>query len=215
MSYVLKSGLSKTVIYNTIVDHNTSGVPLPPVCECRFSEDRDGYRLFFGGSVISRCVFLTFYRGVGLVFFYARGEELGSPAGVPFGYLSERGLLEEGDVMVTVLKSRLSKTAVYDAVLDHSPGGVPLPPVCRCDFRRYRGFYQLFFRDSENRDWCASLGMRRGSCRVRFSRVFYDGDGCFYSHAYFLRPVEVSPVYLRKRGMVRSVPRDSLPDRPF
>lgn len=102
--YCLKSGLSKTKIYNVIRQYDTSGIPLPSIRKCEFSHRRDNYwftwyhnnaewKVYF--SVFhGECTFTTLrYPDRGWMEFNT-GERF-STVVVPFEYLRDNGFLRE------------------------------------------------------------------------------------------------------------------------
>lgn len=100
MGYTLKSGLSKAVIYNTVIDHNDTGIRLPPIWRCIFRYLRNRYWLEFtvAGHIfqvylfphfgtVRFCIYETLDDGASLHY------KQSSMVTVPHDYLLKHGML--------------------------------------------------------------------------------------------------------------------------
>ena len=103
MGYMLKSGLSKSVIYNAVQDHDTSGTVLPSLRKCEFRKYRNSYWLSFYDGTYSWEILLCQFSG-SVCFRFTRCEYLDNDVNhytpcsllsVPFEYCLEHGMLRE------------------------------------------------------------------------------------------------------------------------
>ena len=101
------------------------------------------------------------------------------------------------------LKSGITKTAIYNAVLLHDTGSVSLPPLRKCDFRKYRHSYWLeFYQDGYH--WEVFFTQWDGRVVYSVTRYEYADDGsCLRYETLSFQSIPFE--YLQEHDMLREV----------
>ncbi len=119
------------------------------------------------------------------------------------GWLLYWPAMEGSEVMEYTLKSGLSKTVIYNTIVDHNDTGIRLPPMRLCTFNRRRNKYFLVF-DQIDCTWSVSLFQWDGSICYQFTKIdwFEYQENLHYTDF----PLQAMPFdYFLQRGMLRAV----------
>ena len=94
--YCLKSGLTKTRIYEMVCEYNPYGFTLPSLRNCTFQHRRDSYWLRFDLSGSRWEVYFTIWAGEARIFVSGSMIRISRKyASVPFDYLRDNDFLRE------------------------------------------------------------------------------------------------------------------------
>ncbi len=118
-------------------------------------------------------------------------------------WLLYQSLMKGETFMRYMLKSGLTKTAVYQVVRDYIPSDIILPSLRKCHFRKSRNLYWLSFY-SGSYGWEISFSQFDGRVRLRIERSEYlweEGRNLYTRYPL----VYVSFPYLLEHGMLRQV----------
>lgn len=102
------------------------------------------------------------------------------------------------------LRSDLSKTAVYMIVKQFAPTGIVLPPLRKCEFKKYRGTYWLRFYFDGRRFKAVFDGcLGRAYVSYELDPLYGEDDSLAYD---FCRQVVTLPWdYLLNNNLLREV----------
>lgn len=101
------------------------------------------------------------------------------------------------------LKSGLSKTAVYQIIVDHNTGAVELPSIRKCSFTKCRASYWFDYFDCGYR-YHLYFTTWGGQALLRFERLDYDEiEDCYNQEILFCRNVSFD--YLLEHELLREV----------
>lgn len=104
------------------------------------------------------------------------------------------------------LRSDLSKTTVYMIVKQFAPTGITLPTLRKCEFKKYRGTYWMYF-DFDGHRFKAAFDVCLGRAYVSYELEAWDMDSPSAPvYENFRRQVvNLAPDYLLSNQLIREV----------